>query len=744
MNIIVIGSGARETAIIKNLLNKNVFIYVFGQNRNPYILDNCKKYIHFNDKTDLTIKLVELNKSYDFEFSFIGPEAPLEWAMADLLFDLHVPCIGPFQYYANIETSKLFCRDLIKELKEDNYNPLYFLNNDNNDNNDNIDNIDEWVIKKDGLCGGKGVIVENIDFKKNEREKILQNIKNEKYLIEEKLYGEEFSLMTLTDGYNNNIHFPPIQDFKRLNNNNKGPNTGGMGCIIDINNTLPFLNQDDIDKAKFLNEKVINHFYQQRDNVGYGIGYRGILYGSFIKTLKGEIKLIEYNSRFGDPEGVIALELLENSFLDICTNIIKGIKNNNINFSKSAIMGLYLVPITYPNSNFDKYDIYIEDNITDNIYYANVELSEDKKHIYTLKSRSILVTSKGKTLIEANTKVNNIITKIHSKFKYRNDIINNYLSKYEQSGVSINNGENAIKLIKPYVEKTNKNNVSSQYGSFGGEFLFNNDTLVASIDGVGTKSILATEWFGKEAYINLGHDIVNHSINDILVQGAFPLFFLDYYGCSNLDTEELVFFIKGISQACQKYNIVLLGGETAEMADIYKNGITDLVGCIIGNKKINLNGVKSKDIILGINSVSPHTNGYSLIRKVLKDKQVPDTLKNILCKPHKSYLEDINNFIKEFGENSINAMAHITGGGINSNISRVTNNLDFTIFIDDCSIKMPEWCNYIKENGEISLKEMYEVFNCGIGFVIIISPEIYQKIIKNNYFSNFIKIGFIN
>jgi phosphoribosylamine--glycine ligase/phosphoribosylaminoimidazole synthetase len=748
MYIIVIGSGARECAIIRRLLKEtSSHILCLGTNQNPQLVNKCK-FIDYINVTDLSIKLLDITKAYKIEFVIIGPEAPLESGIADMLFKLSVPCFGPLFYYSQLETSKIFCRNFLKENGLNLFNPKFVVGPFNNENSRNavINSDFEWVIKKNNLCGGKGVTVEGCDFNKEDRskkiyetEKTLTSVNNS-YLIEEKLYGKEFSLMTVSDGANNCVHFPPIQDYKRLEAGNKGPNTGSMGCLIDANNTLPFLTEQDLSIASDLNKTVINIMYSKREDTNLSIGYCGVLYGSFIKTNMGQIKLIEYNCRFGDPEGVIALELLQNSFYDMCKQATSNALVDNYIFNKDAFVAIYMVPKDYPRQKKNsQYDVYISDydKLYDNIYFANMEKYID--HNYSLTSRTMVVIQRGKTLMEARKKAYNIIPNIHGRLKYRSDIGDEYLSEYEQAGVSISQGDTAIELIKPWVKITQHNSdiVSSEYGSFGGEYKFNGITLVSSIDGVGTKSILASEWFGDEAYVNLGADIVGHSINDILVQGAFPLFFLDYYGCSSLNNEALVNFVKGAAIECKRYNVVLLGGETAEMPAVYVEGVTDLVGCIIGYKAFDMCGPMVGDVLVGIPSNSPHTNGYSLIRKVTQDKNVPDVIKEALCAPHIPYINEIITFLKEFTHEEIHGMAHITGGGLIGNLKRVTKDLQINITFP----QMPVWAQYLHEECGVSKEEMEKVFNCGIGYVLIVSKETYEKMMENVRYSYYFKVG---
>lgn len=221
-------------------------------------------------------------------------------------------------------------------------------------------------------------------------------------------------------------------------------------------------------------------------------------------------------------------------------------------------------------------------------------------------------------------------------------------------------------------------------------------------------------------------------MNDILVQGAYPLFFMDYFGTHNLNLNEITNFIKGVSLACiENGKFPLLGGETAEMPKIYREDETDLVGCIIGLKEPNFfkNGVQAGDIIIALESVGPHTNGFSLLNKIFEKHTKKNDIIETLLKPHKSYLNDVNTFIDKYGYNALHGMAHITGGGLKENISRVIPNnlnLNLNLNLDYDKIKnnLPEWCMYIMDNTDISFEEILKVFNCGIGYVLIVPPTI--------------------
>ena len=417
-HILIIGSGARECIIVKKLISdsdNNIKITCMGINLNPYLNNHTNLILVDELNIDNLKKIIN---TLIIDYAIIGPENPLELGFVDYLENINIHCIGPLKEYAQLETSKSYCRNFLKNNNLSQYSPKNIeINNYQTINKLTIllKSFNKIVIKRDGLCNGKGVIVQDMDFLSKEKgiEHIISHCNNNKILIEEKLEGEEYSLMSITDGYGNIAHFPPIQDYKRLMDNDEGPNTGGMGCVIDKNNKLPFLTVDDISESKYINEKIINNI-KNKDK----IGYRGILYGSYIKCNDGLIKIIEFNCRFGDPECIIALTLLKTNFYDLCNSIIYGKMITNLVFDQNAMICIYMVPTNYPYNKSDKYDIYISNE--NNIIYSNIEQSDN--HLYSLSSRTLLYIEKNNTLYDCFKNIYNKIKNIHGNLYYRKDI----------------------------------------------------------------------------------------------------------------------------------------------------------------------------------------------------------------------------------------------------------------------------------------------------------------------------------
>jgi phosphoribosylaminoimidazole synthetase len=305
-------------------------------------------------------------------------------------------------------------------------------------------------------------------------------------------------------------------------------------------------------------------------------------------------------------------------------------------------------------------------------------------------------------------------------------------SDYASSGVDIDAGNRAVELMKNAVKSTYNESVLAGIGSFGGLFdasvlkQMNNPVLVASTDGVGTKVKLAAS-VGR--YRGIGHDIVNHCINDILVQGARPLFFMDYFATSKLNPEQTAEVVTGIAEACKESDMALLGGETAEMPGVYQPNKFDVAGTIVGiverDRILPSQNLLAGDLILGLPSSGPHTNGYSLIRKVFESADLESIIPELGCSladalltPHRSYFNVLYPYLDK-----VKALAHLTGGGFIENIPRVLpENLDAVIHLD--SWQVPALWKLIQEKGEITTNEMYRVFNMGIGIVVIVDKSI--------------------
>jgi len=315
-------------------------------------------------------------------------------------------------------------------------------------------------------------------------------------------------------------------------------------------------------------------------------------------------------------------------------------------------------------------------------------------------------------------------------------------SKYAEAGVNIDKGNKIVKDIKANVRSTFRPEVLTDIGLFGGLFdisstMMQNPVLVSSIDGVGTKLHIATQ---LNRFEGVGHDIVAHCCDDIVVQGAQPLFFLDYVAAADLEQHAVTSIVSGIAAECRTNGCALLGGETAEMPGSYMPNQYDLVGCVVGvvdkNAIIDGSSIAPGDIAVGLPSSGLHTNGYSLARKILlQDAQltladVPDgcdrPLGDILLEPHRSYVPTVLDLQKKI---TINGIAHITGGGLIENVPRILPPA-CDIKIDASSFTTLPIFDLIRRLGDVSPEEMFRVFNMGIGLVIIVSKDTVDQVIS--------------
>ena len=301
---------------------------------------------------------------------------------------------------------------------------------------------------------------------------------------------------------------------------------------------------------------------------------------------------------------------------------------------------------------------------------------------------------------------------------------------YKGAGVDIEEGEKAVQDIKSKVRMTHNRNVLTDLGSFGGMYLldinkYKQPVLVSSTDGVGTKLKVA---FIMDQHDTVGEDLVNHCVNDIAVSGAVPLFFLDYYATSKLQSIVFHAVISGFVRGCKNNQCALIGGETAEMPDMYQSGEYDLSGTIVGivekNRLIDGSRISKSDVLIGLNSSGLHTNGYSLARKVLLqhykvNAYVEDlgcTVGEELLKVHLSYLNIIQKAINKF---QIHGISHITGGGIEGNTKRLLGD-DLNLTINWSNWTVPTVFSLIQRLGRVPVEEMRRAFNMGIGLVFII------------------------
>ena len=418
MNVLLIGSGAREHAIARAIDNSqnNNSLHCFASNINPGIADVCSGFSlgNINDPKDV----VRYAKETSSTLAVIGPENPLASGVADALWDVGVKVVGPKKDLAQVETSKAFTRDLLKE-----YNisggPRYQTFGSMIGIDDFLTELGEkYVVKYDGLAGGKGVKVagDHLQSHEDALDYCMELVdKGGKVVIEEKFIGQEFSIMSFCDGKTLR-HMPAVQDHKRAYEGDTGPNTGGMGTYSDADHSLPFLKDSEIQEAHTINVATAKALKNK-----FGEGYKGVLYGGFMATGSG-VKLIEYNARFGDPEAMNVLPLLKSDFVDICESIADGTLDGiDVQFQNKASVCKYAVPEGYPDDPVKGEPINVSSlENSDRLFYASVDIKHGS--LVEAGSRTVAVVGIADSIAEAEVIAEKEVSSVSGPLFHRSDI----------------------------------------------------------------------------------------------------------------------------------------------------------------------------------------------------------------------------------------------------------------------------------------------------------------------------------
>ena len=416
--ILIVGSGAREHAVCRSIIrsDKPKELFCIGSNNNPGIISLCSNFQIANINNPKVI--MDFAKEMRCTLAIIGPENPLGEGVADILGDLGMGVVGPQKKLAQIETSKSFARDLLNEFEIPG-SPKYETFKSMSGVEGFLDQLgDDFVVKYDGLAGGKGVKVSGEHLlSTNDALAYCQELVGAggHFVIEEKFIGEEFSLMSFCDG-NELKHMPAVQDHKRAYEGDTGPNTGGMGTYSDADHSLPFLNTDDIEQAKNINRRTAEALKSK-----YGEGYKGILYGGFMATSNG-VKLIEYNARLGDPEAMNVLSLLETDMIDICRAIeSETLDELSVQFKNKATVCKYAVPEGYPDDPIKGEAIDVSSvSDPDSLFFASVDI--DNERLIEAGSRTVAVVGIADSISDAEKIAEEEISRVKGPLFHRKDI----------------------------------------------------------------------------------------------------------------------------------------------------------------------------------------------------------------------------------------------------------------------------------------------------------------------------------
>lgn len=415
MNILLIGGGGREHAIAEGIKRSkhNPFLFAVMAKKNPGIAVLCEDFL-LEKETEVG-KVIEYAKSRNIEMAFVGPEAPLAAGIADALWEAGIPVVGPKKACAIIEFDKAWARNFMKKYGIEGC-PAYEVFTEEGSAHTFIEKLGDVAVKPSGLTGGKGVKVMGDQLPDLEAAKAYTSELLEKgpVVIEERFIGEEFTLQALVDG-KSLIFFPAVQDHKRAYEGDLGPNTGGMGSYTDAGELLPFMLSTDLEKVKKIMQDTVKALYEET-----GTGYLGVLYGQFILTASGP-KVVEFNARFGDPEAMNVIPLIETDFVEIMSAMIKGTLDElPVNFSRKATVCKYAVPAGYPDTPEKDSEIIVENIGEASIYYASVYEKEGK--IYTTSSRAVAALGCAETIDAAEKIAQNALENIRGKLFFRKDI----------------------------------------------------------------------------------------------------------------------------------------------------------------------------------------------------------------------------------------------------------------------------------------------------------------------------------
>jgi phosphoribosylamine--glycine ligase/phosphoribosylformylglycinamidine cyclo-ligase len=699
MRVAIIGGGGREQAIAWA----------------------CRRHGH-----DVELR-PELGDTTGVDLVIPGPEAALVAGVADECARRGVPCFGPTAALARLEASKGYARELASTLGIPGPAFARF-------GADEHPAAAEWVarlgrpvvVKLDGLAAGKGVTVpDTVD-------EALAAIEatTGPFVLEERMTGPECSLLALCDG-RTAVALPLAQDHKRIGEGDTGPNTGGMGAYAPA--PVPY----DADEllATFV-QPVLDHF------AAAGTPYVGVIYAGLMLTGDGP-RLVEYNVRFGDPETQAVLPLVRSDLAQLALAAARGdVRAVPLELEPGASCHVVAAAAGYPGT--PRLGDAVHTTLTPGEAAPSAEgsallfpagLTDGK----VSGGRVLGITGLGADLAAAREAAYAAMAQVSFEgMQVRRDIAwrapGATLRSYAAAGVDIDEGNRAVAQLKRDVERTHGAEVVRGVGSFGGAFsakaltTMQDPVLVASTDGVGTKVELAAR-LGRVR--GTGMDIVNHCIDDVLVQAARPLFFLDYIAASSLDADLVAEVVGGMAEACAAAGCTLLGGETAEMPGVYAPGAFDIAGTLVGVAErealLPRPDVAVGDVLIGVASSGPHTNGYSLLRKLFAWIPMDVTpagldrpLGEALLEPHRSYLDLLT---PALATGRVKALAHITGGGLLENVPRVLpDGVDARIELG--SWPVPPLFRLVRELATgLDTHELYRTLNMGIGMVVVCAPE---------------------
>ncbi|XP_027490133.1 trifunctional purine biosynthetic protein adenosine-3 [Corapipo altera] len=747
--VLVIGGGGREHALAWKLAQSPHVKHVFVAPGNAGTADNGKISNAAVPVSDHAA-LAQFCRDQDIRLVVVGPEVPLAAGVVDDLTAAGIGCFGPTAKAAQLESSKSFSKAFFDRHGIPTARWKAFTDPKAACSFINSANFPALVVKASGLAAGKGVIVAST---KAEACKAVTEMMQDKsfgtagetVIVEELLEGEEISCLCFTDGVTV-APMPPAQDHKRLMDGDQGPNTGGMGAYCPA----PQISKDLLQQIRdTVLQKTVDGMRKE------GVPYLGVLYAGLMLTKDGP-KVLEFNCRFGDPECQVILPLLKSDLYEVMQAVVHKRLSSSLpvwlegSAAVTVVMASQGYPGAYPKG-LEITGLAQAQQLGLEVFHAGTALRDGR--VVTGGGRVLTVTALGHDLPTALQQANRGVASIHFQGAiYRKDIGARAIAflrqsrglTYKNSGVDIAAGNTLVQKIKPLAAATSRSGCNAELGGFAGLFDlkaagYRDPILVSGTDGVGTKLKIAQECHKHDT---IGQDLVAMCVNDILAQGAEPLFFLDYFACGKLDVDVAQGVIAGVADACKKAGCALLGGETAEMPGMYPPGEYDLAGFAVGAVERGqmlpqLDRISDGDVLIGVASSGVHSNGYSLVRKIVEKSSLDfsspvgasgeQTLGELLLTPTKLYSKTLLPVLRS---GHVKAFAHITGGGLLENIPRVLPD-SFGVVLDALTWKIPEIFSWLHKEGNLSEEEMARTFNCGVGAVLVVQKEMAQQVLQD-------------
>ncbi|KAJ2493929.1 hypothetical protein IWW37_000007 [Coemansia sp. RSA 2050] len=743
LKVLVLGGGGREHALAWGLAKSARVskVFVAPGNGGTAAAGGKISNVAIGHSISDFPALVEFAQSQNIGLVVPGPEQPLVDGVADAFKRVGIATFGPSVKAARMEGSKAFSKDFMR--KHGIPTAAY----------GNFTNFEQAcayvrdakfdvVIKASGLAGGKGVLLPR---SKDEALAALHTVMVEgafgeagsEVVVEEFLSGQEISVLAVSDGYTVRA-FPAAQDHKRAFDNDEGGNTGGMGAYAPA----------PVATAELLAQVQRTVLQATVDGMRRdGFPFVGCLFTGFMLTADGP-KVLEYNCRFGDPETEAVLALLDYDRCDLAEVLLAASEGRLDSVPLEFVSGRSAATVImaaegYPGT-YAKGRAIAFGNAADSALVFHSGTAQDGAQTVTTGGRVLAITGVGSTLGEALQHAYSGVGAVSFEGAHWRTDIGARAAKlssdrggltYADAGVDIDAGNRLVDLIKPIVKATRRAGTDSDIGGFGGLFDlratgFRDPVLVAATDGVGTKLKIAHD---MNIHGSVGVDLVAMQVNDIIVQGAEPLFFLDYYACGHLDVEAARDFVQGVAQGCVEAGCALIGGETAEMPGLYAGGDYDVAGFAVGAVERSdvlprTAEIIAGDVVIGLASSGVHSNGFSLVRKVIVhaglDLHGPcpwadGSLGAALLTPTRIYVKPLLPLVRA---RLVKGMAHITGGGFTDNVPRVLPP-NVGAELDAAAWPLPPVFRWISSAGGVAPAEMARTFNCGLGMVLVVAKE---------------------